>query len=222
MKKVNQIELWRALATLGLILALLLGFSLGADAQNAATLLDKAATQYTQSNGIKAIFTLQTSGAGGSDRMEGTIQMRGDKFRLELPGTITWFDGQTQWSYVEHNEEVNVTTPTAEELPFTNPALLLRTYKKGFTAVYKGESTAANGKMAYDIELTPKKKSDLTKVVLQLEKNSGLPIRMVVSAKNGTNSIVQISQLQTNQNQSDCFFVFNETDYPDAEVIDLR
>ena len=222
MKKVNQIELWRVLATLGLILALLLGFSLGADAQNAATLLDKAATQYTQSNGIKAIFTLQTSGAGGSDRMEGTIQMRGDKFRLELPGTITWFDGQTQWSYVEHNEEVNVTTPTAEELPFTNPALLLRTYKKGFTAVYKGESTAANGKMAHDIELTPQKKSDLTKVVLQLEKNSGLPIRMVVSAKNGTNSIVQISQLQTNQNQSDRFFVFNETDYPDAEVIDLR
>lgn len=222
MKKVNQIELWRVLATLGLILALLLGFSLGADAQNAATLLDKAATQYTQSNGIKAIFTLQTSGAGGSDRMEGTTQMRGDKFRLELPGTITWFDGQTQWSYVEHNEEVNVTTPTAEELPFTNPALLLRTYKKGFTAVYKGESTAANGKMAYDIELTPKKKSDLAKVVLQLEKNSGLPIRMVVSAKNGTNSIVQISQLQTNQNQSDRFFVFNEADYPDAEVIDLR
>ena len=222
MKKVNQIELWRVLATLGLILALLLGFSLGADAQNAATLLDKAATQYTQSNGIKAIFTLQTSGAGGSDRMEGTIQMRGDKFRLELPGTITWFYGQTQWSYVEHNEEVNVTTPTAEELPFTNPALLLRTYKKGFTAVYKGESTAANVKMAYDIELTPKKKSDLAKVVLQLEKNSGLPTRMVVSAKNGTSSIVQISQLQTNQNQSDRFFVFNETDYPDAEVIDLR
>ena len=60
MKKVNQIELWRVLATLGLILALLLGFSLGADAQNAATLLDKAATQYTQYNGIKAIFTLQT------------------------------------------------------------------------------------------------------------------------------------------------------------------
>ena len=76
--------------------------------------------------------------------------------------------------------------------------------------------------MAYDIELTPKKKSDLTKVVLQLEKNSGLPTRMVVSAKNGTNSTVQISQLQTNQNQPDRFFVFNEADYPDAEVVDLR
>ena len=98
MKKVNQIEMCRCLTTLGLILVLLLGFSLGADAQNAATLLDKAAAQYTQSNGIKAVFTLQTSGAGGGDRMEGTIQMRDDKFRLDLPGTITWLDGQTQWS----------------------------------------------------------------------------------------------------------------------------
>ena len=135
---------------------------------------------------------------------------------------ITWFDGQTQWSYVERNEEVNVTTPTAEELPFTNPALLLRTYKKGFTAVYKGESTAANGKMAYDIELTPKKKSDLTKVTLQIEKQSSQPVRIVLYTQNGMSSTLQIKQLQTNQNQPDRFFVFNEADYPDAEVIDLR
>lgn len=220
MKHVNQMGMDRLRITFGLIVALLLGFSLGADAQNAATLLDKAATQYTQSNGIKALFSLQTT--GGGDRVEGTIQMRDDKFRLELPGTITWFDGQTQWSYVEHNEEVNITTPTAEELPFTNPALLLRTYKKGFAAVYKGESTAANGKMAYDLELTPKKKSDLIKVTLQIEKQSGQPVRIVLHTKNGINSTLQITQLQTNQNQPDRFFVFNEADYPDAEVIDLR
>ena len=222
MKHVYQMEMDRWLTTVGLILALLLGFSVGADAQNAAMLLDKAATQYTQSNGIKATFTLRTAGEGGGDQLEGTIQMRDDKFRLELPGMITWFDGQTQWSYVERNEEVNVTTPTAEELPFTNPALLLRTYKKGFTAVYKGESTAANGKMAYDIELTPKKKSDLTKVTLQIEKQSSQPVRIVLYTQNGMSSTLQIKQLQTNQNQPDRFFVFNEADYPDAEVIDLR
>ena len=55
-------EMDRWLTTVGLIVALLLGFSMGADAQNAATLLDKAATQYTQSNGIKATFTLRTAG----------------------------------------------------------------------------------------------------------------------------------------------------------------
>ena len=49
-----------------------------------------------------------------------------------------------------------------------------------------------------------------------------MPMRMVVSVKNGSRSIVQISQLQTNQNQPDRFFVFNEADYPEAEVVDLR
>ena len=117
MKHVYQMEMDRWLTTVGLILALLLGFSMGADAQNAATLLDKAATQYTESHGIKATFTLRTAGEGGGDQLEGTIQMRDDKFRLELPGMITWFDGQTQWSYVERNEEVNVTTPTSCRLP---------------------------------------------------------------------------------------------------------
>ena len=70
MKHVNQMAMDRWLTTVGLILALLLGFSMGADAQNAATLLDKAATQYTESHGIKATFTLRTAGKGGGDQLE--------------------------------------------------------------------------------------------------------------------------------------------------------
>lgn len=214
-------ELWRLLTTLGLILALLMGYSMSACAQNAASILDKAAALYAQSNGVKATFTMKESASGGSE-VEGTIDMKDDKFRLETPGMIVWFDGKTQWSYVGRNEEVNVTTPTAEELPFTNPALLLRTYKKGFSALYQGESTAPNGKMAYDIELTPKKKSDVEKVNLQIEKNSSLPSRMVVSAKNGGRTIVQVKRLATNQNQPEGYFEFHEADYPEAEVVDLR
>ena len=134
----------------------------------------------------------------------------------------TWFDGTTQWSYVERNEEVNVSTPTGEELQFTNPALLLRMYKKGFTPQYIGESTASSGKSAYDIELTPKKKGDILKVELQIEKSSNFPAKIKVEAKNGISSTIHISNLKTGVNQPDDFFVFKESDYPDAEVIDLR
>ena len=134
----------------------------------------------------------------------------------------TWFDGTTQWSYVERNEEVNVSTPTGEELQFTNPALLLRMYKKGFTPKYIGESTASSGKSAYDIELTPKKKGDILKVELQIEKSSNFPAKIKVEAKNGISSTIHISNLKTGVNQPDDFFVFKESDYPDAEVIDLR
>ena len=130
-------------------------------AQNPVSILDKAASAYENSNGITASFELNTRSdvQKVSESFEGTINMKGDKFTLVTPDMITWFDGTTQWTYVERNDEVNVSTPSGEELQFTNPALLLRVYKKGFIPKYIGESTASNGKTAYDIELTPKKKA---------------------------------------------------------------
>lgn len=207
-----------------LLLCLLLGFNLEGGAQNATSILDKAASAYENSNGLKAYFTMQTRSdvQKVSESFDGTIDIKGDKFVLKTPDMITWFDGTTQWSYVERNEEVNVSTPTGEELQTTNPALLLRSYKKGFSATLKGESTAPNGKAAYDIELTPKKKSDIIRVELQIEKFSGLPASIAVFAKNGLSNTIRIGKMETGVNQPDSFFVFNEKDYPDAEIVDLR
>lgn len=167
-------------------------------------------------------MSTRSAGQNNGESFEGTIQMRGDKFVLETPDAQTWFNGTTQWTYVERNEEVNVTTPTGEELQFTNPALLLSMYKKGFTAAYKGESTAPSGKAAYEVELTPKKKGDIVKVELQIEKSSNFPVRITVTSKHGMRSTIQIRQLKTGLNQPDSFFVFKEGNYPDAEIIDLR
>lgn len=183
----------------------------------------RPASAYEDSNGLTAYFTMQTRSdvQKVSESFDGTVDIKGDKFVLKTPDMITWFDGTTQWSFVERNEEVNVSTPTGEELQATNPALLLRSYKKGFTAKYKGESTASNGKSAYDIELIPKKKSDIIRMELQIEKFSGLPASIAVFSKNGISSTIRISKMETGVNQPDSYFVFNEKDYPVAEIIDL-
>lgn len=224
MEKNKKIKVWRFIAFVSLMVCLLWGIRLGGHAQNATSILDKAAATYETSNGLNARFTMQARSDVQkiSESFEGTIDIRGDKFVLKTPDMITWFDGTTQWSYVDRNEEVNVSSPTGEELQMTNPALLLRSYKKGFTAAYIGESTAPNGKAAYDIELTPKKKGDILKVSLQIEKFSGLPVSIAVSAKNGLSNTIHISKMKTGVNQPDSFFVFNPTDYPEAEIVDLR
>lgn len=195
-----------------------------ATAQNAATILDKAAAVYEASGGISATFAIHTryDAQKASERFEGTIEMKGDKFRLETPDMKVWFDGTTQWSYVERNEEVNVTTPSGEELQLTNPTLLLRGYKKGFTAKYVGESTAESGKSAYDVELTAKKKGDIVRVALQIEKSSSFPSKISVETKNGVSTTIRIRNLRTGLDIGDESFTFKESDYPDAEVIDLR
>ncbi|OAV63861.1 Outer membrane lipoprotein-sorting protein [Bacteroidales bacterium Barb6] len=193
-------------------------------AQDAAEITDRAAAVYENGKGVSVAFALQVR-AGvqqAAESFEGVIQMKGDKFMLVIPGTRVWYDGKTQWTYMERNGEVNLTEPTGEELQYTNPALLLRMYKKGYTASLKGESTAANGKTAYDVELTPKKKGDIVKVSLQIEKYSFLPARISVESKNGGLTTVQIKSFTAGLNQPDSFFVFDGKQFPDAEVIDLR
>lgn len=224
MERKKKLRIWRIIAFMGLLTCLLFGPRVISRAQNPVSILDKAATAYENTNGISASFTLNTRSEAQkmSESFEGTIQMKGDKFTLITPDMSTWFDGKTQWTYVERNDEVNVSTPTGDELQFTNPAMLLRVYKKGFTPAYIGESTAANGKAAYDIKLTPKKKGDILSVELQIEKFSGFPAKIKVEAKNGITNTIHISNLKTGVNQSDDFFVFKESEYPDAEVIDLR
>lgn len=222
MKRENKIKVCRILVTV--FLCLWAAFGMRVLGQNATSILDKAASAYEDSNGLTAYFTMQTRSdvQKVSESFDGTVDIKGDKFVLKTPDMITWFDGTTQWSFLERNEEVNVSNPTGEELQATNPALLLRSYKKGFTAKYKGESTAPNGKAAYDIELTPKKKSDIVRVELQIEKFSGLPASIAVFSKNGISNTIRIGKMETGVNQPDNFFVFNEKDYPDAEIVDLR
>ena len=162
MKRDNKIKVCRILAVVFLCFWTISGVRVLA--QNATSILDKAASAYEDSNGLTAYFTIQT---------------RSD-------------------------------------------VLLLRSYEKGFTAKYKGESTSPSGKAAHDIELVPKKKSDIVRVELQIEKFSGLPASIAVFSKNGISSTIRISKMKTGVNQPDSYFVFNEKDYPDAEIIDLR
>ena len=203
---------------------ILLSIAGNGQAQEAQAILDQAAQAYEQSNGIKANFAIHSvvPQQNISESFEGVFNMKGDKFKLERPDMITCYNGETQWVYLMRNEEVNVSTPSGDELQLTNPAVLLRQYKKGFAVQYKGTSTTRQAKSAYDITLTPKKKSDIQQVDLQIEKVSHIPAAITITDKNGATVSIHISKWETGKNQADSFFSFNESDYPDAEVIDLR
>jgi len=193
-------------------------------AQNAGTILDNAAQAYEKANGISVQFNIriQSEKQGFSESFEGTIQMRGDKFVLITPDMRTWYDGTTLWTLLDATDEVNLTTPSGDDLQLINPMYLFRTYKQGFNYSYTGESTADSGKSAYDVLLTSKGRSDIDKIEVQIEKTSSLPARMSVYMKNGVQSLIRISKMQTSVNQPDSFFVFNPKYYPDVMEIDLR
>lgn len=177
----------------------------------AESILNKMAATYRQAGGISLTF-------GGTQR--GKLLLKGDKFYLESGGIRTWFDGKTQWSYVAQNEEVNVSTPTPEELQSVNPYALLTSYKKSFNYRYMGEKTR-QGKRGQEILLTPKASQDVKSITLNVKEN-GSPVYIAIQLQNGEKQEFQISSYQTSVNLPDATFRFNKQKYPQAEIIDLR
>lgn len=192
----------------------LCGFCMVAFAQDASSLLEKAATAYRNSNGLTAEFSIvsQASRQQSASGTEGTISMRGEKFLFTTSESHVWFNGRTQWVYMKQNEEVNVSNPSGDELQSTNPMLLLGNYRKNYKASTKGSS----------IVLTPRVKSEIAKITLQINRQNNLPSLITLTMRNRTVTTIRISRIRTNVNQNDAIFTFNPKNYPKAEVVDLR
>jgi len=205
-------------------LLLFISFALVAQAQNARDILDKASDTYNKAGAVTAKFTLDAKDpkAKTTYSYDGTAYMKGNKFKIEIPDAITWFNGATQWVYIKDTEEVNITNPTGDELQAISPSVLFNIYKKGFDLKYKGEKTVG-GKSVYEIELTPQKKgTEFTKIIVEISKANNLFSKISVTDKSGIENILTIKSYQTGTSLIDTMFQFNKADYPNAEIVDLR
>lgn len=191
--------------------------------KQAKNVLDKTSAAFTQAKGIKAVFSIRNTSKNGDNAGsgEGTILLKGERFFLETEGTLTWFDGKTQWSYLTSSEEVNISNPTPEELQTINPYALLDMYRFGYNYKYNGIK-AKKGKQGYEVVLTPlDKKQDVRSITLFVSK-SYQPLSIVIEQKDKAKSEITVMSYQTNQTLSDNTFRFDRTKYPEAEIIDLR
>ena len=201
-----------------LVISVAMGQAVDADA-----IIGKTSQLYEEWGGMEVRYTAHIfyERNATSESFEGAIRMKKDKFVLTSPDMITWFDGTTQWSYLIQNEEVNIITPTGDDLLFLNPMHLLENYKKDFNVSYIGESTSVNTRSAYDLALIPKKKDDIEKIEIQIEKNTSLPAKLVLAMRNQIRLTVVINGMKAD-NPSDEIFSFPIASYPNVEIIDLR
>lgn len=190
----------------------------------AKVVLDKVAETFRNAGGIQADFTAKVY---SNDKLEGTstgeILLKGEKFVLKTPEALTWFDGHTQWSYLVGSDEVNVSTPTPEELQAINPYTLLYIYQKGFS--YKlGNVNRFQGQPVTEVILTstdPRQEVDC--ITLYVNRDTYQPLFILLRQRNTKNrSEITITGYKTGLNYPDSEFVFDRKQYPDAEIIDLR
>lgn len=179
--------------------------------KQAREVLDKTATVLKEAGGIRATF-------GGT--ASGTLLLKGESFYLNSGGVQSWFDGHTQWSYLESSEEVNICNPTPEELQSINPYALLSLYKQGYNYKYIGTKNR-NGKQGYEVILTPEQKQDIASITLFVSQ-SYQPIYIKVEQDGQPANEIIVTSFQTGQSLDDATFRFDKKKFPDAEIIDLR
>ena len=184
----------------------------GAYAESAKKILEKAAATVSNPSGVQAYFEMRSKQFGNTS---GSISIKGKKFHATTPMATIWFDGKTQWTYMKQNDEVNVSNPSESELQAINPYNFINIYKKGF----KLSSKKVNNSYEVHLKATDKKRK-IQEMYIIVDQNSYRPTH-VKMLQNGKWSVLLISGLKTT-NLSDGLFQFNQKDFPQAEIIDLR
>ena len=180
------------------------------DNRIAEKILDKVSVFLSNPEGVRIDFT-------GSEN--GYLIMKGEKFYLNNQNIQSWYDGKTQWSYLTDNEEVNISSPTKEEIQAISPYHLLKRYKSDYIYIYIGQSKR-KGKLVHEINLTSK--SDIINDIKLIISDDNKPVAILFYRNNKLMSEVNITSLQTDSKIDDKLFRFDKTKYPQVEIIDLR
>lgn len=181
-------------------------------AQTAKSVLDKTASVLSSYPSCSAAFTA-TMGQGTTS---GNITLQGRKFYVSGNEALVWFDGQTQWMLLRSTNEVNVTTPSAQELQRMNPYTFLNLYKSGYDLSLK--TVGSN----HIVTLTAQKRQGIKTMEVTINKSSHLPSRVVMTTQKGSQSTISISHIKKGKKLPDSAFRFNQKDHPKATIVDLR
>ena len=119
----------------------LIATSISLFAQNdheAVRILDNFSAKATKAPSVSMKFTLETV-----DQVEGTnISITGlailskERYRIELPENIIWYNGETSWNYLPDVEEVTITKPHKDDDSFlARPSAIFSIYKKDYKEI---------------------------------------------------------------------------------------
>lgn len=190
----------------------------------AREILRKVSAKFKSFKSLKATFviTIENQKDKTNDIQKGTIQLKGDKYRLNVAQQDIISDGKTVWTYMKDVNEIQVNTATRDSNSIT-PANFLTLYEKGFLFKFMGEEKEKG--MVYQlVELVPvdPKKKSVVKVKLKISKKDQMINSARLIDRNGTVVTYQVEKIFPDAASSDSIFTFNTQNYPGAEIIDLR
>ena len=195
----------------------------------AKTLLDKAAKQAAGYKTISAAFdcVYENLAEEKSENYNGTLQLKGNRFRIDIDKTITFCDGKNRWAYLTESNEVTISKIEAsnddapEDRFMSDPMSLYTIYRTGFKYVM-GDTEEIGGKTMQIVEISPENiKKPYFKIKYWFTPNNDL-YQIKCFQKDGTRFTLTLTKFTTNQKIDDAALNFDAKKFPGVEVIDMR
>lgn len=188
-------------------------------AQDAEQVFKATVNKLKAYNNIEIAFDYQmiNRAAGIDELMTGTGHLQGDSYKLNIAGQEMICDGTTLWTYMPDSQEVMVSSVDSED--GGSPLSIINAYYDNISAKFLPSGDPS--KMM--IEVSPKEKDEnFSKLVVVTDTKTMNLKEVRLFDNNGSEFVYNITKFVTNQVLPDNFFTFNEQDYPDAEIIDMR
>ncbi len=148
---------------------------------------------------------------------KGNLTISGNKYIVSYSDNKVFCDGKTVWVYQKGTNEVNINNVESSENEILNISKFISEANIKFRPKLIREE---NGN--YIIDLSPKTKSEFSKVRLKINKQTSRIVSMEVNYKGGNVYSYTISNYKTKIKIKDSSFTFSKKDYPTASIIDLR
>jgi outer membrane lipoprotein-sorting protein len=211
----------------GLMLIAASVFSQGELATNdpaAKKVLDAVSAKFKTYSAVLANFTLKIEDAKGKVQgtKTGTVSMKGQKYKINIPGQEIYCDGKNVWTYDKASNEVTITQLDPASNSITPQKLFTNFYDKDFLYKLNGEKKVGT-RLVQEIELTPVDKTKaFHKVYAMVDQKTQSIYSTRVLEKNGNKYTYTVNSLNGKAALTDAAFVFDKKKYPGVEEVDLR
>lgn len=191
---------------------------------DAKKVLDGVSAKFKTFKTAKASFTYKVENGAGKvlSSKNGTVYMKGIKYRVTIVGQEIFCDGNNIWTYDKSVNEVTITKFDTETNTLTPQKLFTNFYDQDFLYKLNGEKKQGT-KIIQEIEMTPiDKTKPFHKVYIYINKAGKTITGTKVLEKSGSRYNYIVNSLIPNTALTDSYFVFDAKKYPGVEIIDLR
>lgn len=188
--------------------------------KKAKAILDELSAKTKSYTSIKAEFSFSINDKAGKakETQNGTVYLKGNKYKLELKGQDIYSDGTTTWTHLKDASEVQINN-AEDNAKGVTPTNIFTMYEKGFKYKFEKEE---NGIQTINLYPNSPDKEKYHTIKLTIDKAKQQITGMKVMMKDGTSQSYSIKSFTPNLDLKDAMFMFDKKANPGIDEVDLR